>query len=298
MRRSASYFPMIEHVFAEENVPDELKYLALVESGLNLHARSWAGAAGPWQFISATGRAYDLEIDEWRDERLDPEKATRAAARHLRDLYQLFGGDWHLALAGYNCSPSVIKAAMRKAEAELGREPTFWDIYEDIPQETRAYVPTFIATALIVSNPDAFDLERVLPGPQYAYDLVPVRGMMPLETVAGLAGTDVSRIRALNPELLRDTLPPSREPYYVRIPYGSFDAFATAYADLTPEQRGAYTLDITPGGIAALANADPGLAMLAFFLLAVGFGLVTSVLSGLYPAWKAANERPVDALRK
>ena len=235
LRRKETYFPMIEHVFAQEGVPDELKYLALVESGLKPKSESWASAAGLWQFMPTTGRAYGLSITPWVDERLDPEKSTRAAARHLKDLYRMFNGDWLLALSGYNCSPTKIRRAMRKARRELGRRPTFWDIYEDIPKETRNYVPTFVATALMLSNPGTFGLKRVAPGPRYQFDYVPVDGMVPLQKVAELSGTSVERIRALNPELRRATLPPSRKPYYVRIPYGTYDQFAKGYQKL-PDQ--------------------------------------------------------------
>lgn len=247
LRRSATYFPMIEHVFAEENVPDELKYLALVESGLNPHAYSRARAAGLWQFVASTGRRYGLTVNPWVDERLDPEKSTRAAARHLRDLYEMFG-DWQLALAGYNCNPLVIRRAVRKAERRLDREPTFWDIYDDIPEETRNYVPTYIAAALIVSNPAKFDLRRVDPGPRYTFDYVPVKGTLELDAVAKLAGADVSSVQALNPELRRDRLPPSREPYYIRLPYGTYQTFLENYASL-PERRKSETVthEVRPG---------------------------------------------------
>jgi membrane-bound lytic murein transglycosylase D len=236
LRRSATYFPMIEHVLAEENVPDELKYLALVESGLNPHAHSRARAAGLWQFVASTGRHYGLTVNPWVDERLDPEKSTRAAARHLRDLYKMFG-DWQLALAGYNCNPAVIRHAVRKARRQLDREPTFWDIYDDIPMETRNYVPTFIAAALIVSNPAAFDLRRVDPGPRYSFDYVPVKGALGLDTVAKLASVDLSSLQALNPELRRDRLPPSQEPYYIRLPYGTYRTFLQNYKALPPQQK-------------------------------------------------------------
>ncbi|MDX1428711.1 MAG: LysM peptidoglycan-binding domain-containing protein, partial [Rhodothermales bacterium] len=223
-------------IFAEEGVPDELKYLALIESGLNPRARSWARAVGMWQFISATGKHYGLRVDNWVDERMDPEKSTRAAARHLNDLYKMFG-DWHLALAGYNYSPGKLRRHIRRVERQTGRKATFWDVYRYIPRETRNYVPMFIATALMVSQPDAFGLQKNDPGPTYEYHHVPVYGILSLAKIAEMAGTDRATIRALNPELRRSTLPPSKTPYWVRIPLGSYDKFADAYRNLPESAR-------------------------------------------------------------
>ena len=231
MSRAETYFPMIEQIFEEEGVPDELKYLAMIESGLNPKARSWARAVGMWQFIRATGSAYDLTINGWVDERKNPEQATRAAARHLKDLHRMFG-DWQLALAGYNYSPGRLRRHIRRAEARLGRKATFWDVYNNLPRETRNYVPMFIATAIVASNPDQFGLENYTPGPAYEFDYVPVQGMLSVEDVANMAQTDVETIKALNPELISSHLPPTRSAYYVRIPLYSFDAFAKNYSKL------------------------------------------------------------------
>jgi membrane-bound lytic murein transglycosylase D len=236
LRRASTYFPMIEQILAEEGVPDVLKYLALAESGLDPHAQSRAQAAGIWQFVAATGRRYGLSIDPWVDERLDPEKSTRAAARLLKDLHDRFG-DWQLALAGYNCDPGVVQYHVRTYRERTGRRPSFWDIYDDLPEETRNYVPLFTATALIVSNPAAFDLERVEAAPRYAFDYVPVDASLPIDTVASLAETTPRKIRALNPELRSDRLPPSRAPYYVRLPYGTYSTFAARYAALPETER-------------------------------------------------------------
>ena len=233
--RAHTYFPMIEQIFREEGVPDELKYLAMIESGLNPRARSWARASGMWQFIAPTARHYGLKINHWVDERRDPEKSTRAAAQHLKDLYTIFG-DWHLALAGYNFSPGKLKRIVRRVEKRLGRKATFWDVYRYLPRETRNYVPMFIATALVVSNQEIFGVPSTKPGPKYAYDQVPIRGMLDLQTIAEMAGTNVSVIRALNPELKRWTTPPVRGAYPVRIPLGTFEQFAQAYKQL-PEDR-------------------------------------------------------------
>lgn len=228
IERSETYFPMIEQIMEEEGAPDELKYLAMVESGLNPRAQSWAQAGGMWQFIQPTGAAYGLRVNEWVDERLDPEKATRAAARHLLDLHRMFGGDWHLALAGYNCSPARIRRALARAEARLGRKATFWDIYDDIPRETRNYVPMFIAAALLASNPDAVDRSRLTPGPRYTYAVAPIRGAASLRSLAELMGIEESVLRALNPELRRNTLPPSSEFYPLRVPLGGEQILAEA----------------------------------------------------------------------
>jgi len=236
LSRAETYFPMIEQIFAEEGVPDELKYLAMIESGLNPRARSWARAVGMWQFIAATGRAYGLHIDSWVDERRDPEKATRAAAKMLRALYEQYG-DWHIALAGYNCSPRCIKRAQRRARARVGHEPNYWDMYRYLPRETRNYVPMFIATALAASNPSAFGLKASEPGPRYAYDYVPVHGALRLSVLAQLAGTDTAMLRALNPQLRRSSLPPSTEPFYLRIPVGSYEQFIEGYNHLPEDAR-------------------------------------------------------------
>ena len=231
--RAETYFPMIEKIFAEEGVPDELKYLAMIESGLNPKARSWARAVGMWQFVQATGRAYDLNTNGWVDERMNPEKATRAAARHLKDLHRMFGGDWQLALAGYNYSPGKLRRHLRRAKARLGRTATYWDVYNRLPRETRNYVPMFIATAIVASNPKEFNLgDGVVAGPAYEFDYVPVQGMLSLEEVANMAGTDEETIKALNPELRGNHLPPTRAAYYVRIPLHTYDRFASRYRTL------------------------------------------------------------------
>lgn len=236
IRRSATYFPMIESILREESVPDELKYLAMIESGLNPRARSRVGAGGMWQFMPATGRGYGLQITHWVDERSDPEKATRAAARHLRDLYQTFG-DWHLALAAYNCGPTRVRRAVQRFESGSDRTANFWDIYHELPRETRNYVPMFIATSMVVSDPQSFGLSRVEPGPAYDFDVVEVEGPMDLRVAADLSGTSVETLRALNPEIRQWAVPPSRTSYRLRVPSGSADRFDRAYAEMPSDRR-------------------------------------------------------------
>jgi peptidoglycan lytic transglycosylase D len=232
--RAHTWFPVIEKIFAEEGVPDELKYLAMIESGLRPAVRSRASAVGMWQFVAATGRHYGLVIDGWVDERMDPEKATRAAARHLKDLYAQHG-DWHIAMSGYNCSPRCLNRARRRTTALGVENPTFWDLYPYLPRETRNYIPQFIATAIMLSNPDEYRIEEAEPGEPFAYDLIPVRGSLALRDVARMAGTTQEILNELNPALRRGYLPPSATPFPLRLPVGSSDAFLEAYANLPPE---------------------------------------------------------------
>ena len=234
-QRADTYFPMIERILAEEGVPDEMKYLAMVESALNPVARSHAAAVGMWQFISATGRAYGLRAEREIDDRMDPEASTRAAARHLRDLYDRFGS-WHLALAGYNCNPAVIARGVRRFEERTGQTATFWDIDHVIPRETRAYVPMYIATALILSNPEAYGFEPHEPGTPYVFDRIPVAGGTRLADVAAIVGTDAAVIRALNPSLKQNRVPDVRVPHMLRIPAGTYAEHAEALDRLAPPE--------------------------------------------------------------
>ncbi len=227
--RAEVYKPMMDKIFAEEGVPPELVYLAYIESGLNPTARSWASAVGMWQFIQATGRVYGLEVNWWVDERRDPEKATRAAARHLRDLYNIWG-DWHLAIANYNISPRGLNRAIRRA----GGVKDYWVAYPYLPRETRGYVPGFIATTLINMNPEEFGFEKSYGREPYSYDLVEVDGLMPLDVLAGSIGISTEELKSYNPELLRWATPPGNK-YALKIPAGTKDEFLLAYDDLPKE---------------------------------------------------------------
>jgi membrane-bound lytic murein transglycosylase D len=233
--RSQIYFPMIEQIFAEEEVPDELKYLAIGESGLNPTIRSPAGAVGMWQFMPATGRSEGLRVDSWVDERRDPELATRAAARHLKKLNQDYNGRWHLSVAGYNCSYRCISRAAERSGYSMDDPPSFWDIYTQLPKETREFVPKFIATALLVSNPLMYGIEVQDLGQELAYDIVKVQGMLSLDDAADMAGTDLPSLRKLNPSLLRNTLPADPEAYALKIPLGSYDTFVHNFMARAPE---------------------------------------------------------------
>ena len=231
LERSEYYFPMMKEIFEEEGVPTELIHLSMIESGLVPTARSWAAAVGLWQFIRATGAVYGLEVNWWVDERRDPLKSTRAAARHLRDLHDIWG-DWHLSLANYNLSPRGLRRAINAA----GGVEDYWVAYPYLPRETRGYVPGFIAATMIAMNPDEFGFERPNNGEVYNFDVVEVDGLMPLEDLADAAGITIQELRSLNPELLRWATPPG-DYYPLKVPAGTKDEFLAAYQEIPKENR-------------------------------------------------------------
>ncbi len=230
LERSEKYFPMMRRIFREENVPTELIHLAMIESGLNPNARSWASAVGMWQFIGATGRMYGLESNWWIDERRDPEKATRAAARHLRDLYEIWG-DWHLAMANYNISPRGLKRAINAAGEE-----NYWAAYPYLPRETRNYVPGFIAATMVAMNPEEFGFEEEYGEEEYDYEVMEVDPLMPLEALAEAAGISTEELEEYNPELLRWATPPGGK-YPLKLPAGAREQLAANYEDIPREER-------------------------------------------------------------
>ena len=233
LERSARYFPMMREIFREENVPEELIHLAMIESGLVPTARSHARAVGMWQFIYATGSVYGLEVNWWIDERRDPVKATRAAARHLRDLHEYWKGDWHLALANYNVSTRRMLSSVQRA----GGVRNYWEIYPFLPRETRGYVPGFIAATLVAMNPEDFGFEKHYDVEPYEYDLVEIHGSVDLSILAECAGITTQALRYLNPELLRWATPPGDNPYPLKIPKGSKEEFMVAYKEIPEEKR-------------------------------------------------------------
>ncbi len=227
MRRSGRYRDMILDILSSEGLPLDFFYLAMIESGFNPRAYSRAKAVGLWQFMLGTGRLYGLDRTHWVDERRDPEKATRAAARHLKDLYGQFG-DWRLAAAAYNSGKGRVSRAIAKAGSR-----DFWEL--KLPRETRNYVPLLMAATLISKNPRLFGLEH--PPPETPADVEQVRlsEQMHLPTAARLLGIDYQRLRDLNPELRRQWTPPGKQ-YSLRVPAGSGSSWLRAYARL-PESK-------------------------------------------------------------
>ncbi|MEI6592765.1 MAG: LysM peptidoglycan-binding domain-containing protein [Holophagaceae bacterium] len=211
--RASMYLPMVRQVFAEEGVPSDLAYLALIESGYRNDANSRAKAVGMWQFIRSTGRIYGLNGTAWVEERRDPIKATRAAARYLKRLYQI-SGDWYLAASSYNAGPLTLDRAIQNVGSR-----NFWDLHRSrwLRTETKNYVPELCAAILIGHNPERYGL-HVQPLTPYAYETVTVSSMTSLTVLARCAGTDAATLRALNPELLRGSTPPGT--YALRVPPG------------------------------------------------------------------------------
>jgi membrane-bound lytic murein transglycosylase D len=179
-----------------------------------------------WQFIAATGKAYGLEIDWWVDERRNPEKATRAAARHLKDLHSNWK-DWHLALAGYNISPRGLKRAIRAG----GGQQDYWSAYRYLPRETRNYVPMFIAATIVASNPEQFGFKSSYAGTAQVFDIQYVDGLLALTDLADAAGMSLQELKMLNPELLKWATPPGKK-YPLKIKKGSSEQFLVAYKDV------------------------------------------------------------------
>lgn len=213
LRRKNLYFPLFEKYLAKYNLPDELKYLSIIESGLNPRAVSRARAVGLWQFMSATGKFYGLSNDRFIDERMDPELSTDAACRYLRDLYGMFK-DWELALAAYNTGPGNVKRAIRRS----GYKKTFWDIYPFLPRETRAYVPQFVAMIYTMSYLDEHNFIEGGEELPVVADTLHITRPVHFETFAALTGSCIEDIQKLNPSVLHAAVPVSGNPYVLKVP--------------------------------------------------------------------------------
>jgi membrane-bound lytic murein transglycosylase D len=231
MQAAGRFREMILRVLKEEQVPLDLFYLAQAESAFRPRARSRAGALGIWQFMPSRGKEYGLTRSWWADERMNPEKATRAAARHLKDLYGMFG-DWYLAMAAYNCGPlCVSRAVERTGYAD------FWQLSSRraLPAETRNYIPIVVALTFIGKNAERYGLDQVASEDPWVYDTVTVSHPVDLRLVAEIVGTNVETIRELNPSLLRMTTP-NVAGYPVRIPLGTREVFDRRIAMIPPDK--------------------------------------------------------------
>jgi len=230
LRRAGRYRGMIGRVLSEEGVPQDLIYLAQAESAFQPTALSRAGARGMWQFVAYRGQEYGLRHTWWLDERQDPEKATHAAAQHLRDLYKMFG-DWYLAMAAYNCGPgNVQKAIERTGYAD------FWELYRRnvLPRETKNYVPIILALTLIAKDAPHYGIQAEPESP-VATDMVKPGRAIDLRLVAETIDVDVETLRTLNPSLLR-LATPDDPAFELHLPLGSAPRFSAEIADIPPDK--------------------------------------------------------------
>ena len=249
--RAGLYRDMISRVLREEGVPQDLIYLAQAESGFHPLALSRAGARGMWQFMAGRASGYGLQRNWWVDERQDPEKATRAAARHLKDLYNQFG-DWYLAMAAYNSGPGTVQRAVERTGYA-----DFWELYRRnvLPAETRNYVPIILAVTIVAKNPAQYGFDQPPETPPAA-EVVKVNYAVDLRLVAECIDVSAATLQDLNPSLLRMTTPKDAE-FDLRLPAGSGERFRAAIAAIPlgnahamAVSQGAVRRDAVAGGTA------------------------------------------------
>ena len=214
------YMPIFEEALETYQIPLELKYLPVIESALNPKAVSRVGAAGLWQFMPATGRQYNLQMNSLVDERRDPIKASYAVAHLLSDLYKVFG-DWNLVIAAYNCGPGNVSKAIQRS----GGSKDYWQIYPYLPRETRGYVPAFIAANYMMTY---YSLHNICPMSSRLpaqTDTVMVTKKIHLEQIAKVLNVDIEMLRALNPMYRHDIIPGNTEPYALRLPLSDVNRY-------------------------------------------------------------------------
>ncbi len=300
-KRQGKYKKLISRVLDEEGVPQELIFLAQAESGFLPRAVSYMSAAGMWQFIRQRGNEYGLMQTQYADERFDPEKATRAAARHLRDLYHEFG-DWYLAIAAYNCGPvTVERAIQRTGYADV------WELRErhTLPLETSNYVPIILAMTIMFKNAKDYGLENIQQEDPLEYDSMELTANTNLALISDLAGTPLSTIRELNPALMRGIAP---ERYQLHLPRGTVASVSAGLQSVPAEKRASWRVHKVEAGdtiagiakrynssAAALATANGGLKDVPesgdFLLIPASFMEPRPVARRTYSS--AAVRRPV-----
>ena len=238
LSRSGKYIDMMKEILRERDIPEEIVFLPLIESGFNPYAYSPARAVGYWQFIASTAKRYGLEIDWWKDERRDPVKSTVAAANYLKDLYEMFGS-WNLAMAAYNAGEGKILKALNRTKAD-----DYWALLNtsQIRRETKDYVPKFIAASMIANSPQNFGFEDLEYHPPLNYDKVTITSPVDIDVIAECSETSVEAIKELNPELRRWCTPPDVEEYTLRIPEGKKENFVKNLSQIPEKER--FTVDI------------------------------------------------------
>ena len=255
LARSGRYEDMIRRTLREEGVPQDLIYLAQAESGFHPLAVSRAGARGMWQFMGSRAHGYGLERNWWVDDRQDPEKATRAAAHHLKDLYNEFG-DWYLAMAAYNSGPGTVQTAVKRTGYA-----DFWELYRRnvLPKETRNYVPIIVAVTIMAKNPAQYGLDSVVKEKPVPYDTIKIGYPIDLRLAAECVDATTSDLLDLNPSLLRLTTPklPGKEgDFELHVPAGTAAKFQTAVAAIPVDKRVSWRYHKVQGGetLASIAH--------------------------------------------
>lgn len=213
------YMPIFEETFNKYKLPDELKYVAIIESALNPTAVSRAGAKGMWQFMMQTAKSYGLEINSYVDERLDPFKSSDAAARYLQDSYRLFG-DWNLAISSYNCGPGNVNKAIRRSGSR-----DFWAVYDYLPRETRGYVPAFVGAMYAIKYSKEYGLQASGVQMPAQVDTFEIHKNLHLQQVADMIGIPMAELKNLNPQYIKDIIPGNNKTYILRLPFNYSSAF-------------------------------------------------------------------------
>jgi membrane-bound lytic murein transglycosylase D len=243
LARSQAYEEMMKKIFREKNLPEDLFYLALIESGYNPTALSRAKASGIWQFIGQTAKRFGLRVDKWVDERRDPEKSTLAAAEYLKTLHGMFN-NWDLATASYNAGEGKMLTAMKKAQSD-----DFWEIsnHRYLKQETKKYVPMFLAAMTIAKEPQKYGFSNIEYHPPLVYEKVAVPPSTSLALIAKAAETDLSEIHSLNPALLREKTPPNLPYFEINLPSGKKEVFENNFPSLSRSSGSKNTYRVRSG---------------------------------------------------
>jgi membrane-bound lytic murein transglycosylase D len=265
LRHAGRYRALIQRILDDEGVPQELIYLAQVESGFLPRARSYKSAVGMWQFVQFRGREYGLNQTPTTDDRMDPERATRAAARHLHDLYVMFG-DWYLAMAAYNCGPGCVDHAVQRTGYA-----DFWELRDRnaLPRDTKNYVPLILAVTIMAKNPKDYNLEEVDFDPAVEYDTISVDSATSLSLIADATDRPVTEIQELNPALMKPVAPAG---YQLRVPKGASPSVLMALDIIPSEHRSNWRIHRVTNGetlaeiakhyatpVAAISTANQGM---------------------------------------
>jgi membrane-bound lytic murein transglycosylase D len=297
LSRSGKYIPFMRNLLKEQGLPEDLVYMALIESGFDPYAYSRSKAVGPWQFIYRTGKRYGLKVNWWVDERRDPEKSTIAAAKYLKDLYEMFAC-WYLAAAGYNAGEYKIIRAMKRYRTE-----DFWTLtkHRYLKRETKNYVPLMIAAAVVAKDPEKYGFTGIEYEKPLRYEKVKVPELTDLSHIAKACEIPLEDIKDLNPELRRGVTPPNEPEYEVKIPFSKTDLFTRNFEAMQPLEKFQFKSHIvkrgeTLRGIARLyrVDLDP--------LLEINYLKKTSPLSKgmdlLIPISKDEEIRPLVVAKK